>query len=47
MAVKVFNSNDVALTTIAMKNNFVNELWILDIGTKLSLLPIRGRVNGH
>jgi hypothetical protein len=29
---RIFNSNDVAFTTIAMKNNFANELWILDSG---------------
>jgi hypothetical protein len=29
---KIFNSNDVAFTTIAMKNNFSNDLWILDSG---------------
>jgi hypothetical protein len=28
----IFNSNDVAFTTIAMKNNFINDLWILDSG---------------
>jgi hypothetical protein len=29
---RIFNSNDVAFTTIAMKINFANELWILDSG---------------
>jgi hypothetical protein len=29
---RIFNSNDVAFTTIAMKNNFANDLWILDSG---------------
>jgi hypothetical protein len=29
---RIFNSNDVAITTIAMKNNFANDLWILDSG---------------
>jgi hypothetical protein len=29
---RIFNSNDVAFTTIAMKNNFSNDLWILDSG---------------
>jgi hypothetical protein len=28
----IFNSNDVAFTTITMKNNFANDLWILDSG---------------
>jgi hypothetical protein len=28
----IFNSNDVAFTTISMKNNFANDLWILDSG---------------
>jgi hypothetical protein len=27
-----FNSNNVTFTTIAMKNNFANDLWILDSG---------------
>jgi hypothetical protein len=27
---RIFNSNDAALTTITMKNNFSNDLWILD-----------------
>jgi hypothetical protein len=27
---RIFNSNDVAFTTITMKNNFANDLWILD-----------------
>jgi hypothetical protein len=29
---RIFDSNDVAFTTIAMKNNFANDLWILDSG---------------
>jgi hypothetical protein len=29
---KILNSNDVAFTTITMKNNFANDLWILDSG---------------
>jgi hypothetical protein len=29
---RIFNSNDVAFTTITMKNNFANDLWILDSG---------------
>jgi hypothetical protein len=29
---RIFNSNNVAFTTIAMKNNFANDLWILDSG---------------
>jgi hypothetical protein len=29
---RIFNSNYVAFTTIAMKNNFANDLWILDSG---------------
>jgi hypothetical protein len=29
---RIFNSNDAAFTTIAMKNNFANDLWILDSG---------------
>jgi hypothetical protein len=29
---RIFNSNDVAFTTIIMKNNFSNDLWILDSG---------------
>jgi hypothetical protein len=29
---RISNSNDVAFTTIAMKNNFANDLWILDSG---------------
>jgi hypothetical protein len=29
---KIFNSNDVAFTTIAMKNNFSSEMWIFDSG---------------
>jgi hypothetical protein len=29
---RIFNSNDVAFTTISMKNNFANDLWILDSG---------------
>jgi hypothetical protein len=28
----VFNSNDVTFTTIAMKNNFSSDMWILDNG---------------
>jgi hypothetical protein len=27
---RIFNSNDVAFTTIAMKNNFSSDMWILD-----------------
>jgi hypothetical protein len=27
-----FNSNDVAFTTIAMKNNFSSDMWILHSG---------------
>jgi hypothetical protein len=30
---RIFNSNDVAFTTIDMKNNFSNVMWILDSGT--------------
>jgi hypothetical protein len=29
---RIFNSNDIAFTKIAMKNNFANDLWILDSG---------------
>jgi hypothetical protein len=29
---RIFNSNDVEFTTIATKNNFANDLWILDSG---------------
>jgi hypothetical protein len=29
---RIFNSNDVAFITITMKNNFANDLWILDSG---------------
>jgi hypothetical protein len=29
---RIFNSNDVAFPTISMKNNFANDLWILDSG---------------
>jgi hypothetical protein len=29
---RIFNPNDVAITTIAMKNNSANDLWILDSG---------------
>jgi hypothetical protein len=29
---RIFNSNDVAFTKIIMKNNFANDLWILDSG---------------
>jgi hypothetical protein len=29
---RIFNSKNVAFTTIAMKNNFANALWILDSG---------------
>jgi hypothetical protein len=29
---RIFNSNDVAFTTITMKNNFADDLWILDSG---------------
>jgi hypothetical protein len=29
---RIFNSSDVLFTTIAMKNNFANDLWILDSG---------------
>jgi hypothetical protein len=29
---RIFNPNDVAFTTIAMKHNFANDLWILDSG---------------
>jgi hypothetical protein len=29
---RIFDSNDVAFTTFAMKNNFANDLWILDRG---------------
>jgi hypothetical protein len=29
---RIFDPNDVAFTTIAMKNNFANDLWILDSG---------------
>jgi hypothetical protein len=29
---KVLNSNNVAFTTITMKNNFSSDVWILDIG---------------
>ena len=29
---RILNSNDVAFTTITMKNNFANDLWILDSG---------------
>jgi hypothetical protein len=29
---RIFNSNDVAFTTIAMKNNFSSDMWILDSG---------------
>jgi hypothetical protein len=29
---RIFDSNDDAFTTIAMKNNFANDLWILDSG---------------
>jgi hypothetical protein len=29
---RIFNSNNVAFTTIIMKNNFANDLWILDSG---------------
>jgi hypothetical protein len=30
---RIFNSNDAVFTTIAMKNSFANDLWILDGGT--------------
>jgi hypothetical protein len=29
---RIFNSNDVAFASIAMKNNFANDLWIFDSG---------------
>jgi hypothetical protein len=29
---RILNSNDVAFTTIAMKNNFPSDMWILDSG---------------
>jgi hypothetical protein len=29
---RIFNSNNVAFTTIAMKNNFSGDMWILDSG---------------
>jgi hypothetical protein len=29
---RIFNSNDVVLTTIAMKNNSSSDMWILDSG---------------
>jgi hypothetical protein len=29
---KAFNSNDAAFTTIAIKNNFSSDMWILDSG---------------
>jgi hypothetical protein len=29
---RIFNYNDVEFTTVAMKNNFANELWFLDSG---------------
>jgi hypothetical protein len=29
---RISNSNDVAFTTITMKNNFSSDLWILDSG---------------
>jgi hypothetical protein len=29
---RIFNFNDVVLTTISMKNNFSNDMWILDSG---------------
>jgi hypothetical protein len=29
---RIFNSNDVVFTTIAMKNNFSNDMWILNSG---------------
>jgi hypothetical protein len=29
---RIFDSNDVLFTTITMKNNFANDLWILDSG---------------
>jgi hypothetical protein len=29
---RILNSNDVAFTTIATKNNFSNDMWILDCG---------------
>jgi hypothetical protein len=31
---RIFNSNGVAFTTITMKNNFANDLWILDSGAR-------------
>jgi hypothetical protein len=39
---RIFNSNDVAFTTIGMKNNFANDLWILDSGASCHYC---GRVN--
>jgi hypothetical protein len=30
---RVFNSKDVSFTTMAMQNNFANDLWILDSGS--------------
>jgi hypothetical protein len=29
---RIFDSNDVVFTTIAMKNNFSSDMWILDSG---------------
>jgi hypothetical protein len=29
---RIFNSNDNAFTTIAIKNNFSSDVWILDSG---------------
>jgi hypothetical protein len=29
---RIFNSNDVAFITTAMKNNFSSDMWILDSG---------------
>jgi hypothetical protein len=36
---KTFNSNDVAFTTITMKNNFSRDMWIHDIGASCHYYP--------
>jgi hypothetical protein len=36
---RIFYSNDVAFTTITMKNNFANDLWILDSGASCHYCP--------